>query len=58
VTLAVFSALTHSRKRDVGGILEALATALATIDEESAANIAELPRLGSATRSAGRYGGH
>jgi hypothetical protein len=41
LTLAVFSALTHSRKREVGGILEALAATLATIDEESAANLAE-----------------
>jgi hypothetical protein len=41
VTLAVFSALTHSRRPDVSGTLEALATALATIDEESAANLAE-----------------
>jgi predicted transposase YdaD len=46
VTLAVFSALTHSRRPDVSGILEALATALATIDEESAANLAEFTETG------------
>jgi hypothetical protein len=46
VTLAVFSALTHSRRPDVSGILEALATALATIDAESAANLAEFTETG------------
>jgi hypothetical protein len=44
--LAVFSALTHSRGRTVGGILEALATALTTIDEETAANLAEFTETG------------
>ncbi len=46
VTLAVFSALTHSRRTEVRGILEALATALTTIDEESAANLAEFTETG------------
>jgi hypothetical protein len=44
--LAVFSALTHSRRKVVGGILEALATALATIDDEIAGNLAEFTETG------------
>jgi hypothetical protein len=44
--LAVFSALTHSRGQAAGGILEALATALTTIDEEAAANLAEFTETG------------
>jgi hypothetical protein len=48
LTLAVFSALTHSRgaEEELNGILEALAAALATIDEESAANLAEFTETG------------
>jgi hypothetical protein len=46
LTLAVFSALTHSHSKRVGGILEALATALTTIDKESAANLAEFTETG------------
>lgn len=46
VALAVFSALTHSRSRKAGGILEALVAALATIDKESAANLAEFTETG------------
>jgi hypothetical protein len=42
----VFSALTHSRRTEVRGILEALATALTTIDDESAANLAEFTETG------------
>ncbi|MFH0175345.1 hypothetical protein OHU34_20735 [Streptomyces sp. NBC_00080] len=37
VTLAVFSAMTHGRGPMAAGILESLATALRTIDEDSAA---------------------
>ena len=44
--LAVFSALTHSRRPVVGGILEALATALTKIDEKAAANLAEFTETG------------
>jgi hypothetical protein len=46
VTLTVFSALTHSRRPDLGGILEALAAALNTIDPESAAYLAEFTETG------------
>jgi hypothetical protein len=46
LTMAVFSALTHSRGAEAGGILEALAAALATIDSESAAYFAEFTETG------------
>jgi hypothetical protein len=46
LTLTVFSALTHSRGPKARGILEALATALTTIDAESAANLAEFTETG------------
>lgn len=44
--LAVFSALTHSRGQVAGAILEALATALTAIDDETAANLAEFTETG------------
>ncbi len=44
--LAVFSALTHSRGPKARGILEALATALTTIDEEAASNLSEFTETG------------
>jgi hypothetical protein len=44
--LAVFSALTHSRRSDARGILEALVTALATIDPDSARDLAEFTEAG------------
>jgi hypothetical protein len=46
VTLAVFSALTHSRRADVRGILEALVTALATLDPDAAKDLAEFTEVG------------
>jgi hypothetical protein len=46
VMLTVFSALTHSRGRQVRGILEVLAEALTGIDEESAADLAEFTETG------------
>jgi hypothetical protein len=54
--LAVFSAPTHSRRPVVGGILEALATALTTIDEKPPRTWRSSRRPGSAIRSAWRYG--
>lgn len=51
---AVFSALTHSRSRKVGGILEALVTALGTMDEESASKLAEFTETGLADTIGGR----
>jgi hypothetical protein len=44
--LAVFSALTHSRGPRARGILEALATALTTIDEEAASSLSEFTETG------------
>jgi hypothetical protein len=44
--LAVFSALTHSRGTEARGILEALASALATIDEETASSLSEFTEIG------------
>ncbi|MGH3247963.1 MAG: hypothetical protein ACRDOI_17425 [Trebonia sp.] len=44
--LSVFSALTHSRGPGARGILEALATALTTIDEEAASNLSEFTEIG------------
>lgn len=44
--LTVFSALTHSRGTQAGGILEALAAALTTIDKEDAATLAEFTEAG------------
>lgn len=46
VMLAVFSALTHSRGQQAHGILEALATALTTIDEETASDLSEFTETG------------
>lgn len=46
LTMAVFSALTHSRGAEARGILEALAAGLATIETEPAANIAEFTETG------------
>lgn len=46
VMLAVFSALTHSRGARARGILEALATALTTIDEEAASSLSEFTEIG------------
>jgi hypothetical protein len=54
VTLAAFSALTHSRSSKARGILEALFDALATIDEESAANLAEFTETGLGDSDAGQ----
>src|SRR5262249_17967453 len=42
----VFSALTHSRRAEVRGILEALVTALTAIDRETAKNLAEFTEAG------------
>lgn len=44
--LAVFSALTHSRGTEARGILEALASALTTIDEETASSLSEFTEIG------------
>jgi hypothetical protein len=46
VMLAVFSALTHSRGTEARGILEALASALTTIDEETASSLSEFTEIG------------
>jgi hypothetical protein len=54
LVFAVFSALTHSRSRAVGGILEALVTALGTIDEETASNLAEFTETGLADTVGGQ----
>jgi hypothetical protein len=43
---AVFAALTHSRGRKVGAILEALASALNTIDTAVASELAEFTEAG------------
>ena len=43
---AVFSALTHSRSQKVGGILEALAQALTTVDVDTGASLAEFTEAG------------
>jgi hypothetical protein len=49
VCFAVFSALTHSRSRNVGGILKALAEALGTLDAETGAVLAEFTEAGLGT---------
>jgi hypothetical protein len=46
VTFTVFSALTHSRSGQAGAILEVLAAALGTIDDGTAALLAELTEAG------------
>lgn len=46
VMLAVFSALTHSRGSGARAILEALATALTTIDEGAASSLSEFTEIG------------
>jgi hypothetical protein len=46
VCFTVFSALTHSRSRQVGGILEVLAAALDTVDAGTAALLAEFTEAG------------
>jgi hypothetical protein len=49
VCFAVFSALAHSRSRNVGGILKALAEALGTLDAETGAVLAEFTEAGLGT---------
>lgn len=46
VCFTVFSALTHSRSRQVGGILEALAQALGTVDVATGSMFAEFTETG------------
>jgi hypothetical protein len=46
LTFAVFSALTHGRSSEVSAILEALAGALRTIDEETALTLVEITEAG------------
>jgi hypothetical protein len=48
VCSAVFSALTHSRSPQAGGILEVLASALGTLDTDTATLLAELTEAGLA----------
>jgi hypothetical protein len=53
--VALFSALTHSLDPDVVKILEVLAPALATIDEETAGFMAEFAELGLADTAAREF---
>jgi hypothetical protein len=46
VMLTVFSAFTHSRGPEEGAILEALASAMTTIDEEAASGLQEFIEIG------------
>jgi hypothetical protein len=46
VCFTVFSALTHSRSQQAGGILEVLAAALDTVDASTAASLAEFTEAG------------
>lgn len=46
VGFAVFAALTHSRSRQIGGILETLAEALGTVDEETGSLLAQFTEAG------------
>jgi hypothetical protein len=46
VCFTVFSALTHSRSRKVGGILNVLAEALGTVDAKTGALLAEFTEAG------------
>jgi hypothetical protein len=51
---AVFSAITHSRSKQIGGILETLAGALATTDEETGSLLAEFTEAGLGKNTEGR----
>jgi hypothetical protein len=52
--LAVFSALTHSRTKAAGGIIEALLDALSSIDEETASKLSEFTEYGLADTIGGQ----
>jgi hypothetical protein len=51
---AVFSAITHSRSEQIGGILETLAGALATADKETGSLLAEFTEAGLGKNTKGR----
>ncbi|NGO66921.1 hypothetical protein [Streptomyces boncukensis] len=53
LALATFSAITHARDADAAAILEALATALGEVDDESAEYFTELLEIGLAGSPAG-----
>jgi hypothetical protein len=52
IPLATFSVITHGKEANAGAILKALATALKTVDEETARIFAELTELGLGTAPA------
>lgn len=52
VGFAVFAALTHSRSLRIGAILETLAGALATVDDETGSTLAEFTEAGLGDTSA------
>jgi len=54
---AVFSAITHSRSHQIDVILETLAGALSTVDEETGSLLAEFTEAGLGDTKPGSTGG-